>query len=122
MNENERGFWWRATRCSSPRAVSKTRFSHRTLLVAHHHTLQNALWHISSSPNVTLRLFRSLARLLHGFNASNIAADLAETRGVFDLTGRGLEAQVKLLFLQAEQLVTKLIIGHCIYITGLHGL
>src|SRR5262249_8995407 len=52
--------------------------------------------------------------------ARDVAAHLAHARGVFELTGGALEAQVELLLLQLQHLVVDLVDGHDLDIGGLH--
>src|SRR5664279_4255132 len=61
--------------------------------------------------------------LLRGdrLHARDVAADDAHARGVLELTGGALEAQVELLLLELEHFVIELIERHRSYVGGFHG-
>src|SRR6266851_4153035 len=54
-------------------------------------------------------------------DARDVATNLAHARGVLQLTGRPLKAQVESLLLELERFVVELIDGHGAEITRLHG-
>jgi hypothetical protein len=68
--------------------------------------------------NLVLTLFAALTcgflLLLRGkrLDPRDIAADRAHSSGVRELPGCSLKAQVELLFLEIEELLLKLILGH----------
>jgi hypothetical protein len=79
-----------------------------SVLVAHHHTLQNTLRHLLTLQllgfgRATLRLGRS--------QTGDVAAQLAHPCRFFQLARCFLEAQVELLLLQFYDLVGKLIVA-----------
>src|SRR5215211_5618507 len=49
-------------------------------------------------------------------DAGDVLADLAHARGVLELSGRALEAQVELLLLQRQELILELVRRHCLEI------
>src|SRR5215204_1260153 len=49
-------------------------------------------------------------------HAGDVLADLAHARGVLELSGRALEAQVELLLLQRQELILELVRRHCLEI------
>src|SRR5271166_1112810 len=53
-------------------------------------------------------------------DAGDVATDLPHARGVLQLTGRSLKAQVEALLLELESFVVELIDGHGAQITRLH--
>src|SRR5438128_2280769 len=55
-----------------------------------------------------------------GLDTRDVAPHFAHARGIFELTGRPLEAQVELLLLELERLVVELVDGHVPDIFGLH--
>src|SRR2546430_13411531 len=54
-------------------------------------------------------------------DAGDIAADLPHPRGVLELSGRALKAQIEPLLLELQRLVVELIDRHGPEITRLHG-
>src|SRR5690242_8681487 len=54
-------------------------------------------------------------------DASDVAPHLPHTRGIFELAGRTLKAQIEALLLELESLVIELIGRHGAEITGLHA-
>ncbi len=79
------------------------------VLVADDGALQNAFRHILRS--LSLGFCRLLAG--NGFDARNVLADFIDARGLFELAGRLLEAQVELLLLQLGKLFVELIGAEC---------
>src|SRR5665213_3106371 len=77
------------------------------LLVADDHTLKRTFRHVGP-----LLLLRALLRG-DGLDAGDIAARFAQPRGVLQLRGGALEAQVEALLLQIEDGVLPLIGAHC---------
>src|ERR1700741_706462 len=57
----------------------------------------------------------------NGLHPRNVAADDAHARGILELTGGPLEAQIELLLLQLEHFVIELIERHRSYVGGFHG-
>src|SRR5215472_4050507 len=53
-------------------------------------------------------------------DAGDVATDLTHPRGILELSGRTLKAQIELLFLELEHLVIELIDGHVSQIIGFH--
>src|SRR5215470_10287894 len=53
-------------------------------------------------------------------DTGDVATNFAHPRGVLELAGRPLEAQVEPLLLELEQFVVELVDGHCPDIVGLH--
>src|SRR5215468_3680832 len=56
-----------------------------------------------------------------GLHPRNVAADDAHARGILELTGGPLEAQIELLLLQLEHFVIELIERHRSCVGGFHG-
>src|ERR1039458_9326907 len=69
------------------------------------------------------RRLRPAGALLRGdrLHARDVAANNAHARGVLELAGGALEAQVELLLLQLEHFVIELIERHRSYVGGFHG-
>src|SRR5215468_4573978 len=107
------------------------------LLVAHHDALERALRHffllrLRFRARGAFRLGCGLGRrcrrrraraLLRGnsLGARDVAAYLPHARGVLELAGRPLEAQVEPFLLELEHLVVELVDGHGPQITRFHG-
>src|SRR5215831_6611016 len=70
------------------------------------------------------RRFRHARALLrgNGLEPGDVATDHAHARGILELTGSALEAQVELLLLELEHFVVDLIERHRSYVYGFHGL
>src|SRR5690606_15922939 len=87
------------------------------VLVADDNALQNAFRHANSS------LCLAFGRLLAGnsLNTRNVAANLLHARGFLKLASRFLKAQIKLFFLQCDQLFIDLSEAFCPNISGFHG-
>jgi hypothetical protein len=75
------------------------------LLVADDDALQYPLWHRAPLKPCFRRALLRSDRLDPG----NVAAHLADARGLLQLPGRPLEAQVELLFLEIEELIGQLV-------------
>src|SRR4051794_30041624 len=84
------------------------------LLVADDHALQRTFWHVDP-------LFLRVALLRgDGLDAGDVAAGFTQPRGVLQLPGGALEAQIEALLLQIEDGVVHLIGAHCPDIGGFH--
>src|SRR3546814_6166550 len=74
---------------------------------------------------MTVSLFRGSrahARGLLGLDAGNRATHVLDPRSLFQLAGRGLEAQVECLALQFAELLGELVVGLLAHVFGLgHG-
>src|SRR3546814_1916909 len=74
---------------------------------------------------MTVSLFRGSrthARGLLGLDAGNRAPHVLDPRSLFQLAGRGLEAQVECLALQFAELLGELVVGLLAHVFGLgHG-
>src|SRR5207249_9031423 len=98
------------------------------LFVAHYDALERALWHLQLlrlgfGPPGTLRLGRffrrrrcwrgsGLARALlcrDRLDARDVATNLPNTRGILELPGCPLKAQIESLLLELEKLIVKLV-------------
>src|SRR3990167_10506504 len=86
-------------------------------------TVLSPLSETTTPSRIRLGISFSLSRGLgaqHGLDPRDILADLVDAVGLLDLTRGGLEAQVELLLLQADQRVGQLVGGHAPDVSDLH--